>query len=149
MILLIYHYSWIGYLSLWIHQGLSQPSFIKPDGISATHNMKLRLDDQIPHPLSVVINCPAPRKTKFIKFPPSGTGKDITAQWGCSSVDWLVHYFRKNGEPLYRGFIIGQEILFCVMHLSVSSPRGGVGILTFPNKKLSKSPLPGKKELSK
>ena len=51
----------IGYLSLWMHEGLSSPWFVTPRGISA-----IDTSDQIPHPQWVVI-----------KFPPSRAGKDI------------------------------------------------------------------------
>ena len=71
----------IGYLSLWMHQGLSPPWFITPRGISATRNMKSRLAIKFPTPW-VVIECPAPGKTKFIKFPPSRTRKDVKCP-GC------------------------------------------------------------------
>ena len=53
-----------------MHQGLSPPWFITPRRISATRN-------KIPYSLWVVIKCPAPGKTKLIKFPPSRAGKDV------------------------------------------------------------------------
>ena len=66
----------IGYRSLWMHKALSPPWFTTPRRISATCNMKSR-SDQTPHPLWVVIKCPAPGKTKFIKFRPSRAGKYV------------------------------------------------------------------------
>ena len=44
---------------------------------SARRNMKIEASDQIPHPLWVVIKCPAPGKTKFIKFSPSRAAKNV------------------------------------------------------------------------
>ena len=63
----------IGYLPLWMHQGLSPPWFITSRGIIATLNMKSRLAIKFPTP----IKCPAPGKTKFIKFPPFRAGGDV------------------------------------------------------------------------
>ena len=40
----------IGYLSLWMYEGLSSPWFITPRGISATRNMKSRLAIKFPTP---------------------------------------------------------------------------------------------------
>ena len=40
----------IGYLSLWMHEGLSSPWFMTPRGISATRNMKSRLAIKFPTP---------------------------------------------------------------------------------------------------
>ena len=87
----------IGYLSLWMHQGLSPPWFITRRGISATRNMKSRLTIKFHHPLWVVIKCPAPGKTKFIKFPPSRGRKRRQMPGVCPGEDglasiWLVHY---------------------------------------------------------
>ena len=63
----------IGYLPLWMHQGLSPPWFITSRGIIATLNMKSRLAIKFPTP----IKCPTPGKTKFIKFPPFRAGGDV------------------------------------------------------------------------
>ena len=60
---------WIGYLLLWMHQGLSPPWFTTPRGISAMWH-EIEASVQISHPLWVVIKCPAPGKIKFIKFLP-------------------------------------------------------------------------------
>ena len=67
---------WIGYLSLWMHEGLSSPRFITPRGINATRNMRSRLAIKFPPPMSSE-QMPTPRKTKLIKFPPSRAGKDV------------------------------------------------------------------------
>ena len=42
----------IGYLLLWMHQGLSPRWFITSRGIRATHNMKSRLAIKFPTPMS-------------------------------------------------------------------------------------------------
>ena len=80
----------IGYLSLWMHQGLPPPWFIPPRGISFTWH-EIEASDQIPHPLWVGIKCPAPGKTSFIKFPPSRAAKDVKCpgytRGGCLSFD--------------------------------------------------------------
>ena len=83
----------IGYFSLWMHQGLSPPWFTAPRGISATCNMKSR-SDQIPHPLWVVIKCPSPGKTKFIKFPPSRAAKYVK----CPGYAWGGGMFKLRFE---------------------------------------------------
>ena len=62
---------WIGYLSLWMHQGLSPPWFITSHGISPTHNMKSRL----------VIKFPPSRARKGVKCPGYARGG------GCLSFD--------------------------------------------------------------
>ena len=76
----------IGYLSLWMHEGLSSPWFITPRGISATRNMKSRLAIKFPTPMSSD-QMPAPGKTKLIKLPPSRAGKDVKCPGGCLSFD--------------------------------------------------------------
>ena len=60
----------IGYLSLWMHQGLSPPWFITPRGISATKR-EIEASDQIPHPIWVVIKCPAPEVHQISSLPGS------------------------------------------------------------------------------
>ena len=72
----------IGYLSLWMHEGLSSLRFIAPRGINATRNMRSRLAIKFPPPMSSD-QMPAPGKTKLIKFPPSWAGKDVKCP-GCA-----------------------------------------------------------------
>ena len=83
----------IGYLSLWMQQGLSH---------------EIEASDHILHPLLVVIKCPSPGKTKFIKLPPSRAANDVKCPGYARGrmfklrFDWYITLVLKspNGEWL-------------------------------------------------
>ena len=60
---------------------------------------EMEASDQIPHPQWVVIKCPAPGKTKLIKFPPPGAGKGVKCPGGMLKIrfDWYI-IDSKNGS---------------------------------------------------
>ena len=106
----------IGYLPLWMHQGLSPPWLITSRGFIATLNMKSRLAIKFPPPLWVVIKCPAPEKTKFVKFPPFRAGGDVKclgyAGGECLSFDLTGTLPAQSGKaytPAEWRFCVGRQ----------------------------------------
>ena len=70
----------IGYLSLWMHQGLSPPWFIAPRGITATHNMTSRLAIKFPTPYEYWSYAPPPRRLSSSNSLPPGQEKTSNAR---------------------------------------------------------------------
>ena len=112
----------IGYLSFWMHEGLSSAWLITPRGISATRNMKSRLAIKFPHPQWVVIKCPPPGRLsssnsllpgrKRRQMPGVCPGGDVEASI------WLIHnmFIHVRGAE-------GKKIQIYLQNISPSSFR--------------------------
>ena len=118
----------IGYRSLCMHQGLSchdLPRHVESARL-ATWN-RGAIEDRIPHPLWVVIKCLGPRKTKFVKFPPSRPGRKRRQMPGvCPGgmfklrFDWYINcyqitafYYLSFEQILSQDFILSNVGSIC------------------------------------